>query len=313
MAESGMETLEKVTKEVYHLMLLDIKMPGMDGVEVLKRCKEIRPELPVVMMTAYATVETAVEAMKIGALDYLMKPFDPDTLVPLIVQLYQKIERAGERQLEVGSVILAAGFESFDPATGKNTYGYGVFPNVVTSIEFERIVSGSGPNQGRLLRPSDGKEIRKVAWLQCIGSRDPQSEADFRSSACCMFAIKEALLAKEKSGGKVDPSIFYMDMRTFGKDFQRYRDRAEKEYGIRFLRNRVHTVDPGSDGDLTIVDMKKKWKISNEDLITGCGWTPFEGFEAEGVPTHVLVRGTPILEDGVVVSHEGFGTFISRL
>ena len=252
MAESGMETLEKVTKEVYHLMLLDIKMPGMDGVEVLKRCKEMRPELPVVMMTAYATVETAVEAMKIGALDYLMKPFDPDTLVPLIVQLYQKIERAGERQVEVGSVILAAGFESFDPATGKNTYGYGVFPNVVTSIEFERIISGSGPNQGRLLRPSDGKEIQKVAWLQCIGSRDPQSEADFCSSACCMFAIKEALLAKEKSGGKVDPSIFYMDMRTFGKDFQRYRDRAEKEYGVRFLRSRVHTVDPGSDGDLVI-------------------------------------------------------------
>ncbi len=270
MAESGMEALEKVTKDVYHMMLLDIKMPGMDGVEVLKRSRDIRPGLPVVMMTAYATVETAVEAMKIGALEYLMKPFDPDTLVPLIVQLYQKIERAGERQLEVGSVVFAAGFESYDPATGKNTYGYGLFPNVVTSIEFERIISGSGPNQGRLLRPSDGKEIQKVAWLQCVGSRDPQSDADFCSSACCMFAIKEALLAKDKSGGKVDTSIFYMDMRTFGKDFQRYRDRAENEFGVRFMRNRVHTIDPADAGGglvISYADLDGNKHDENFDLV----------------------------------------------
>jgi dihydroorotase-like cyclic amidohydrolase len=86
--------------------------------------------------------------------------------------------------------------------------------------------------------------------------------------------------------------------------------RAAKIFGI---HPRKGALLPGSDGDLTIVDMKKKWKIRNEDLITACGWTPYEGFEAEGVPTHALVRGTPILEDGVVVSHEGFGTFISRL
>ncbi|GAG10613.1 unnamed protein product, partial [marine sediment metagenome] len=239
MAESGTEALEKLTKEAFHLMLLDIKMPGMDGVEVLRRSKEIRSELPVVMMTAYATVETAVEAMKMGAMDYLMKPFDPDSLVPLIVQLYQNIERTGERQIEVGAVVLASGFESYDPAEGENTYGYGIFPNVLTSIEFERIVSGTGPNQGKLLRPSDNKEIRKVAWLQCVGSRDQQADADFCSSICCMFAIKEALLAKERSSGNVDASIFYMDMRTFGKDFQRYRDQAETEHGIRFVRNRV--------------------------------------------------------------------------
>ncbi|NNG06958.1 MAG: response regulator, partial [Desulfobacteraceae bacterium] len=281
MAESGMEALEKVTKDVYHMMLLDIKMPGMDGVEVLKRSKDIRPELSVVMMTAYATVETAVEAMKIGALEYLMKPFDPDTLVPLIVQLYQKIERAGERQLEVGSVIFAAGFESYDPATGKNTYGYGVLPNVVTSIEFERILSGSGPNQGKLLRPSDGKEIQKVAWLQCVGSRDPQSDADFCSSACCMFAIKEALLAKERSEGKVDTSIFYMDMRTFGKDFQRYRDRAEQEYGVHFLRSRIHTIDPAEpDSDLKIsyADRDGMIHAENFDLVVlAAGQRPPKG------------------------------------
>ncbi|MFC1534483.1 response regulator [Thermodesulfobacteriota bacterium] len=254
MAESGTEALEKLAKEDFHLMLLDIKMPGMDGVEVLKRAKETHADLPVVMMTAYATVETAVEAMKFGAVEYLMKPFDPDTLVPMIIQLYQNIERSGENRIEVGAVVLASGFESHDPSKGKNTYGYGVLPNVVTSIEFERIVSGTGPNQGRLLRPSDGNEIGKVAWLQCVGSRDHQSDADFCSSVCCMFAIKEALLAKERSYGDVDATIFYMDMRTFGKDFHRYRESAEKEHGVCFVRNRIHTVDAvEGTGDLRIV------------------------------------------------------------
>jgi len=283
MAESGPETLEKLTKENFNLMLLDIKMPGMDGVEVLKRSRELHPELPVVMMTAYATVETAVEAMKIGALEYLMKPFDPDSLVPLIVQLFQNIERAGERQIEVGSVVLATGFESHDPSEGKNTYGYGELPNVVTSIEFERLISGTGPNQGELLRPSDGKEIRKVAWLQCVGSRDQQADADFCSSICCMFAIKEALLAKEKSDDQVDTTIFYMDMRTFGKDFQRYRDRAEKDHGVRFQRSRIHTIDTvGSDGDLTIIYADQNGNRLEESfdlVVLSAGQRPPEGTE----------------------------------
>ena len=252
MAESGTEALEKMSKEHFHLKLLDIKMPGMDGVEVLKRAKEIRPDLPVVMMTAYATVETAVEAMKIGAHDYLMKPFDPDNLIPLIVNLYHDIQSAGVKEMEVGSVILAGGFDSYDPSTGKDTYGYGLFPNVVTSLQFERMVSGTGPNQGKILRPSDGKEVKKIAWFQCVGSRDQQADADFCSSACCMFAIKEALLAKEKSEGQIDTTIFYMDMRTFGKDFQRYRDRAEKESGVHFERSRVHSVETTGKDDGTL-------------------------------------------------------------
>jgi heterodisulfide reductase subunit A len=253
MAESGAQALDKIAKEPFHLMLLDIKMPGMDGVEVLRRSKEMRSELAVVMMTAYGTVETAVEAMKFGAMDYLMKPFDPNTLVPLVVQLFQKIERAGERKLDVGAIIFAAGFESYNPSTGKNTYRYGELPNVLTSIEFERVISGTGVTGGRLTRPSDGKEIRKIAWLQCVGSREPQADADFCSSICCMFAMREALLAKDKSNGAVDTAIFYMDMRTFGKDFQRYRESAEKDHGVRFIRNRIHSVEPGKEaGDLRL-------------------------------------------------------------
>jgi len=282
-AESGTEALEKLTKERFNMMLLDIKMPGMDGVEVLKRSKEINPELPVVMMTAYATVETAVEAMKIGAMDYLMKPFDPDNLVPLVVQLYQNLQRAGETRMEVGAIILAAGFESYDPKMGKNTYGYGDLPNVVTSVEFERIISGTGVSQGKLIRPSDGKEIRKVAWLQCVGSRNQHDHADYCSSICCMFAIKEALLAKEKSDDPVDTSIFYMDMRTYGKDFQRYRDEAEKEHGVHFRRNRVHSVEQaGEDGNLRLVHVDTSGNPHEEDfdlVVLAAGQRPPAGTE----------------------------------
>jgi heterodisulfide reductase subunit A len=270
MAESGAAALEKMSQQAYHLMLLDIKMPGMDGVEVLRRAKEMHPALPVLMMTAYGTIETAVEAMKMGALDYLMKPFDPAALVPMVVRLFQNLERAGEKQLEVGAVVLAAGFESFNPASGKNLYGYGHLPNVVTSIEFERLVSGTGPNGGRLLRPSDGKPVTRVAWLQCVGSREPQEDADFCSSACCMFAIKEAILATERMGVEGGTTIFYMDMRTFGKDFQRYRDRAEKENGVRFVRSRVHTIEHNEkDGDLTIayVDQTGTREEESFDLV----------------------------------------------
>ncbi len=331
MAESGDEALQCLGAETYHLMLLDIKMPGMDGVEVLKRSRDMRQELPVVMMTAYATVETAVEAMKIGALDYLMKPFDPDTLVPLIVQLYQSIEGAGERRIEVGSVILAAGFDTFDPSQGKNTYGYGQLPNVVTSIEFERLISGTGPNQGRLLRPSDGREIQRIAWFQCIGSREPQEDADFCSSICCMFAIKEALLAKERSEGRVDASIFYMDMRTFGKDFQRYRDQAESEHGVRFHRVRVHSVEPvdGNGGlrvayadiegqrheevfDLVVLSTGQRPPTETEALaeLTGVGLNPWgfcqvEGFsrcrtEQEGILASGSFSGVQDISESVI-------------
>ena len=252
MAGSGAEALEKLAANEYSLMLLDVKMPGMDGVEVLKRGKEIRPGLNVVMMTAYATVETAVEAMKIGAMDYLMKPFDPEALVAAVVQMYRNFARIGERQLEVGAIIFAAGFANFDPSTAPDTYAYRTSPNVVTSIEYERLVSGTGPNAGRLRRPNDQREIRKIAWLQCVGSRNLALNADFCSSVCCMFSIKEALLAKERSGGSVETAIFYMDMRTFGKNFQRYRDRAEQDYGVRFVRSRIHSVEPTPDGDLRL-------------------------------------------------------------
>ncbi|MGD8445641.1 MAG: response regulator [Desulfobacterales bacterium] len=242
MAASGLEALDQLTKQSYQLMLLDIKMPGMDGVEVLQKAREISPELKVIMMTAYATVETAVEAMKIGALDYLVKPFDPETMVPMVLRIYQDLAAAEGRQIEVGAIVVCGGTDFFQPDSGKNPFGYRAHPNVVTSLEFERLLSGTGPNQGRLVRPSDGKPVQKIAWIQCIGSRDLQTNADFCSSICCMVAIKQAQLAKEKAHADLETFIFYMEMRTFGKGFQRYRQQAEDIHGVCLERARIHSV-----------------------------------------------------------------------
>ena len=252
-AQSGLEALEKLAQATFHLMLTDIKMPGMDGVELLKKAKELAPEMCVLMMTAYATVETAVEAMKIGALEYLIKPFDPETMIPKVVEVYTNLEAGKDRKLTVGSIVLCGGTDYFNPADEKNVYGYGINPNVITSLEFERILSGTGPSGGKLVRPDDGKAVERIAWLQCVGSRDIQCNADFCSSICCMYAIKEAMLAKDRGGDRLDATIFYMDMRTFGKSFQRYRDHAERDGGVRFERARVHSVVPDAQSNDPVI------------------------------------------------------------
>jgi heterodisulfide reductase subunit A2 len=253
MAASGPEALDALARDRVHLMLLDIKMPGMDGVEVLQRAKELFPELTVIMMTAYATIDTAVEAMKIGAMDYLVKPFEVETLLPKVVQVFQELEAAEARRVQTGALLLCSGTRFFDPREGKNTLGYGIHANVLTSVEFERLVSGSGPTGGQLVRPDNGQPVHRIAWIQCVGSRDLQTDADFCSTICCMSSIKEALLAKAVADGDLETAIFYMDMRTFGKSYQRYQDQAQTLSGVRFERGRIHSVEPhASNGELLL-------------------------------------------------------------
>ena len=137
--------------------------------------------------------------------------------------------------LEVGGVILALGNEVFDPSSF-DTYNYARHPNIVTSLEFERILSASGPYQGHLMRPYDREEPKSIAWLQCVGSRDiNRCDNAYCSSVCCMYAIKEAVIAKEHCHESMGATIFYMDMRTYGKDFEKYYDRAREEQGVRFI------------------------------------------------------------------------------
>ena len=151
-------------------------------------------------------------------------------------------DRERERTLNVGAVILAPGFAPFDPK-GIRTWGYGMFPNVITSLELERLLSASGPTQGHLVRPSDHKDVSRMAFLQCIGSRDLNKASNgYCSSVCCTYAIKEAMIAKDHVKD-LEVSIFFMDMRTHGKEFERYYERA-KDMGIRFRRCRVHSLEP---------------------------------------------------------------------
>ncbi len=163
-------------------------------------------------------------------------------------------QEARKRQIDVGAVVLCPGSEPYDPSALDEFYNYKTRPNVVTSLEFERILSASGPTMGHLVRPSDNTEPKKIAWLQCVGSRDTNKCGNgYCSSVCCMYAIKDAMIAKEHSDGDLDCVIFNMDIRTFGKDYEKYFLRARDKEGVRFVKTRIHTIrEVRETGDLKI-------------------------------------------------------------
>ena len=179
------------------------------------------------------------------------------------------------RELEVGAIVAAPGFDLFDPALD-GEYGYGRFPNVVTSLEFERILSASGPYRGTILKPSDGTAPKRVAFIQCVGSRE--NDRPWCSSVCCMYATKHSLIAMEHASG-LECTIFYIDMRAFGKGFDGYYNRA-KEAGVRYIRCRPSSIkeEPGTS------DLKVKYHQAGSDPITeiydmvvlSCGLWPSE-------------------------------------
>lgn len=161
-------------------------------------------------------------------------------------------DRPQELTVNVGAILIAPGCLVFDPAA-YDIYGYQKSPNIVTSLEFERILAATGPFSGHLVRPSDQKEPEKIAWIQCVGSRDvhPGSQP-YCSGVCCTYAIKEAIIAKEHQKGKLDTAIFYIDIRTHGKDFERYYNRAQ-EAGVRFLKSKISAILPAGDtGNLLV-------------------------------------------------------------
>ncbi len=174
-------------------------------------------------------------------------------------------DKETEEKLSVGSVILAPGFEVFD-AQRRPEFGYGVFPNVVTSIEFERILSATGPHRSHLLRPSDGAIPERIAFIQCVGSRDVKCGNDYCSSVCCMYALKEAVIAKEHVQF-VKPTIFAMDVRAYGKGFDAYYERAKADYGVRLVKSMVSKVreKPGS-GNLLVTYMNEERTSCEEEF-----------------------------------------------
>ncbi|MBE0616442.1 MAG: FAD-dependent oxidoreductase, partial [Proteobacteria bacterium] len=161
--------------------------------------------------------------------------------------VHEDLER--EEVLQVGAVVLAPGYELYDAHLSQE-FGLGRYPNVVTAMQFERMLSASGPTHGHVKRPGDGSTPKKIAFLQCVGSRDQNH--DYCSSVCCMYAAKEAIMAKEHEPG-TDVAVFFMDTRSFSKGYDEYYRRARERYGVRYERCRVSrlTEDPAT-GDLGV-------------------------------------------------------------
>ncbi len=166
-------------------------------------------------------------------------------------------------ELSVGSVILAPGFGRVDD-DALARFGFGMFPDVLTSFEFERMTSASGPTTGAIVRPSDMSHPKRIAFLQCIGSRDLTCGNGYCSTVCCMYAVKEASVAKEHDPD-LDITIFYMDMRTQGKGFDAARQRARDQNGIRFVRSRVGGVCE-KDGHLSLSYVDRSGNHKDEDF-----------------------------------------------
>jgi len=151
-------------------------------------------------------------------------------------------QKPKEIDLDVGAVILSPGFGRV-PEKALTQYSYGKHPDVVTSLEFERLLNPSGPFEGEVRCLSDKRHPKSIAFIQCVGSRDLGCDNGYCSSVCCMYAIKEAMVAKEHDP-ECEITIYYMDMRTQGKDFDAARVRAEEHFGIKFVRAKVADVMP---------------------------------------------------------------------
>jgi heterodisulfide reductase subunit A len=173
--------------------------------------------------------DKCIRACERNAIDFLMKP---ETI-----------------ELEVGTIIVATGHDTFDPSDLEE-YGYGKYENVVTGPEFERILSPTGPTEGKIIRPSDKRVPKRIAFIQCVGSRDEKTNP-YCSRVCCMYATKQALLIKEKVPD-ANILIFYTDMRTFGKGYEEFYKRAQSE-GIRYIRGRVaEVIEDAKSKNLTL-------------------------------------------------------------
>ena len=166
--------------------------------------------------------------------------------------------------LDVGAVILTPGFKTVD-GNIRPEFGYGQYENVVTSLEFERVLSASGPFLGTVQRISDGKHPRKIAFIQCVGSRDASCGNEYCSSVCCMYATKEAVIAKEHDNN-IEPTIFYMDIRAHGKMFESYYERA-KAAGVRYVKCMVSRVrEDFNTKNLLITYVDEMGKIVEEEF-----------------------------------------------
>ncbi len=216
---------------------------------------------------------------------------------------------------EVGAIVVANGFDPYDP-TSKEEYGFGIYKNVITGLQLERLLHSAGPTKGEVKRPSDGAVPKRLAFVQCVGSRDERTNK-YCSRVCCMYAIKNALLIKQNNPeNKI--FLYYIDIRAFGKGYEEFYKRAQ-ELGIRFVRGRVAEIFEERNGNLVIhaddtllgittenevdmvvlsVGMTPRFDSSKLQKMLGIGTSP-DGFFMEA---HAKLRPVETLVDGVFLA-----------
>ncbi|MCL6557935.1 MAG: CoB--CoM heterodisulfide reductase iron-sulfur subunit A family protein, partial [Firmicutes bacterium] len=212
-------------------------------------------------------------------------------------------------RLSVGAVILSPGFRIFDPA-GRGEFGFGVYPNVVTSLQFERLLSASGPHQGHVLRPSDQTVPKRIAFIQCVGSRDNARGYPWCSAVCCMYATKEAIVAKEHIPD-CRATIFCIDVRAFGKGFEQYYRRAKTEYGVNYVKCMISSVKEIPESkNLLLRYQNTDGKICEEEydlVVLSAGLHP-----PAGAKEIAAAAGIELDESGFARSREGNPILTSR-
>ena len=178
--------------------------------------------------------------------------------------------------VQVGSIILTPGLKTYQPEI-RQEFGYGRLQNVVTSLQFERLLSASGPFSGTVSRPSDGGHPKRLAWIQCVGSRNSHNGNPWCSSVCCMYAAKQSIIAKEHDS-EVQSTIFYMELRAFGKDFDKYIEKAKNDAGVIYKRAMVAEIieDPATKNLLihSVGDDGRLVKEQFDMVILSIGFEP---------------------------------------
>ena len=222
------------------------------------------------------------------------------------------IDLAGEPRestLNVGAIVLGFGFEPFR-GEHKGEYGLGRYDNVLSSIQFERMLSLSSPTRGLPTRRSDGRSAKRVAFIQCVGSRDIACGHGYCSTICCMYATKQAMLSRARTP-ELEATIFYMDMRPMGKGYERYYERAKNDYGIRYVRSAVSTLrELKQTRDLRIRFVQDEGTLIDEDydlVVLSLGFTP-----PKDVVETAQLLGVELNDDGFCLTEPFNPTLTSR-
>jgi heterodisulfide reductase subunit A-like polyferredoxin len=205
-------------------------------------------------------------------------------------------------ELQPSSIIVATGSEQIEPAVVKE-YGYDIHKDVISAMELERMLSASGPTEGRIFRPSDGKVPKSITFVQCVGSRDANYQP-YCSRVCCMYAIKEAMLVKEHESEIEDVNILYMDMRTFGKGFEEYYVRGRDEENVNFIRGRVSEIvqtydDRGLNVKLEDTEKGTLSEITTDMVVLSTALVP-----SPSNTTLAQVLGIDLDDNGFIKEHE---------